>query len=255
MIAYDLRFQAETRAAGRPSADPVRIAQPADRAGHLRSGWQADPRAGRPPRPRAHRRGAGLDRGADRIRWPGAKAALRADPAAHAPRGGRRAGARQAGARVGLRGQHRVGRLPRAAGNRCCRIAGGRGPWARSARTFDGKVVVVGPTDPIEKDVFDTPTSDSPMAGPGVAGRLDRDDPRRLPAAVLLRLARRRSAGRDGARRSAARPTPLRAAGAAGRAGGARRVPRRGAAGIQRRQRHRRHGTGAGAAPRLRREP
>jgi adenylate cyclase len=33
-------------------------------------------------------------------------------------------------------------------------------------RTFDGKVVVVGPTDPIEKDVFDTPTSDSPMAGP-----------------------------------------------------------------------------------------
>jgi adenylate cyclase len=33
-------------------------------------------------------------------------------------------------------------------------------------RTFAGKVVVVGPTDPIEKDVFDTPTSDSPMAGP-----------------------------------------------------------------------------------------
>ena len=33
---------------------------------------------------------------------------------------------------------------------------------------FDGKVVVVGPTDPIQKDVFQTPTSDSPMAGPEI---------------------------------------------------------------------------------------
>ena len=32
-------------------------------------------------------------------------------------------------------------------------------------RAFAGKVVVVGPTDPIERDVLDTPTSDSPMAG------------------------------------------------------------------------------------------
>ena len=32
-------------------------------------------------------------------------------------------------------------------------------------RAFADKVVVVGPTDPIEKDVLDTPTSDSPMAG------------------------------------------------------------------------------------------
>jgi len=32
-------------------------------------------------------------------------------------------------------------------------------------RAFAGKVVLVGPTDPIEKDVLDTPTSDSPMAG------------------------------------------------------------------------------------------
>jgi adenylate cyclase len=35
-------------------------------------------------------------------------------------------------------------------------------------RTFAGKVVVVGPTDPIEKDLFNTPTSDSPMFGPEV---------------------------------------------------------------------------------------
>jgi adenylate cyclase len=33
-------------------------------------------------------------------------------------------------------------------------------------RAFGGKVVLVGPTDPIEKDLLDTPTSDSPMAGP-----------------------------------------------------------------------------------------
>jgi adenylate cyclase len=31
---------------------------------------------------------------------------------------------------------------------------------------FRGKVVIVGPTDPLEKDVVDTPTSDSPMPGP-----------------------------------------------------------------------------------------
>ena len=35
-------------------------------------------------------------------------------------------------------------------------------------RDLAGKVVVVGPTDPIERDVLDTPTSDSPMAGPEV---------------------------------------------------------------------------------------
>jgi adenylate cyclase len=39
-----------------------------------------------------------------------------------------------------------------------------RGRVPRSA--FAGKVVIVGPTDPLEKDVVDTPTSDSPMAGP-----------------------------------------------------------------------------------------
>jgi adenylate cyclase len=31
---------------------------------------------------------------------------------------------------------------------------------------FRGKVVVVGPTDPLEKDLVDTPTSDAPMPGP-----------------------------------------------------------------------------------------
>jgi adenylate cyclase len=41
-------------------------------------------------------------------------------------------------------------------------VAQGRVP----ASAFAGKVVVVGPTDPLEKDVVDTPTSDSPMAGP-----------------------------------------------------------------------------------------
>jgi adenylate cyclase len=35
-----------------------------------------------------------------------------------------------------------------------------------AASTFAGKVVLVGPTDPLEKDVIDTPTSDSPMPGP-----------------------------------------------------------------------------------------
>jgi adenylate cyclase len=34
------------------------------------------------------------------------------------------------------------------------------------ASAFAGKVVVVGPTDPLEKDVVDTPTSESPMPGP-----------------------------------------------------------------------------------------
>ena len=34
------------------------------------------------------------------------------------------------------------------------------------AKAFAGKIVVIGPTDPLEKDVIDTPTSDSPMPGP-----------------------------------------------------------------------------------------
>src|SRR5258705_7957371 len=41
-----------------------------------------------------------------------------------------------------------------------------RGRTPRGA--FAGKVVIVGPTDPLEKDIVSTPVSDSPMPGPEV---------------------------------------------------------------------------------------
>ena len=98
---------------------------------------------------------------------------------------------------------------------------------------FDGKLVIVGPTDPAAKDLVQTPTSDSPMPGPefqanSMATVLDG-----FPLRSASDVANVRSCC-DGARRAAARAAALGAPGAARRRGRAGRLPRRRSARLQR---------------------
>ena len=117
---------------------------------------------------------------------------------------------------------------------------------------FDGKLVIVGPTDPAAKDLVQTPTSDAPMPGPefqanSAATVLD-DFPLRSAsgmANVALLLAMGLVAPLVGA-------APLRPPGAARRRGRARRFPRLRPARLRRGQDPPRRRAGAGPPDRYR---